>query len=436
MLPVTAPPIRDGAVAAREGTIVACGPAAEVRACHPDLPVRTLGDVVLMPGLVDAHCHLEWSLMEGLLPSAGFGAWLTAFLPIRARMTGDDHAVAADLGALRALCAGTTTLADAGPTGAGVTALKNAGVAGIVHLEAFGRETGDGARRAAEEVAGRIAQLDELASGRVRVGLSPHAPYTVGPDFWRMLAVHPGLSSRPWATHLAESPDEARLLSSDEGPLADLFRAQGWQPGIWPGDGMGSVSRVDAAGGLRENLVAAHCVRLDPGDPALLAHHGVAVAHCPESNTRLRCGRAPIEALMAAGVKVGIGTDSPASAGAYDMRAEARAVAREAEAAGVAAPDQAALVAMATLGSAAALGLDGKIGSLEPGKRCDLVGVPIAENLQDRPFAAALDRGSRVDTVVVGGEERVRGGAAMFLDVERIERLARDARARIGRVPG
>lgn len=199
---------------------------------------------------------------------------------------------------------------------------------------------------------------------------------------------------------------------------------------------MGSVSRVDAAGGLRERLVAAHCVRLDPGDPALLARHGVAVAHCPESNARLRCGRAPIEALMAAGVTVGIGTDSPASAGMYDVRAEARAVAREAEAAGVVAPDEAALVAMATLGGAAALGLAADIGSLEPGKRCDLVGVAITEELQDQPFAAALDRRSPVDTVVVGGEERVRNGIAAALDTERIERRGRDARARIGRVPG
>jgi 5-methylthioadenosine/S-adenosylhomocysteine deaminase len=423
-------------VAARDGNIVACGPAAEVCAAHPDLPLTTLGDVVLMPGLVDAHCHLEWSLMEGLLPSAGFGAWLAAFLPIRARMTADDHPVAADLGALRALCAGTTTLADSGPTGAGVAALKGVGAAGIVHLEAFGRESGEAARRAAGDIADRITELDELASGRVVVGLSPHAPYTVGPDFWRTLAEHPGLSSRPWATHLAESPDEARLLSSDEGALADLFRQQGWEPGRWPGDGMGSVSRVNAAGGLREHLVAAHCVRLHPGEPALLAHQGVAVAHCPESNARLRCGRAPIEALLAAGVKVGIGTDSPASAGTYDMRAEARAVAREAEAAGVAAPDEAALLTMATLGSAAALGLDREIGSLEPGKWCDMVGVAIAENLQDQPFAAALDRRSRVGTVVIGGSERVRGGVAMFVDVERIERLAGDARARIARVPG
>jgi cytosine/adenosine deaminase-related metal-dependent hydrolase len=416
--------------------IVSVGAAADVCAAHPDLPERPLGDVVLMPGLVDAHCHLEWSLLEGLLPSAGFGSWLRAFLPIRERMAPDDHAVAARYGALRALKAGTTTVADSGPMGAGADALKEMGLAGIVHLEAFGRESGDKAREMARATAARILELEADAGPRIALGLSPHAPYTVGPEFWKALAENADLAKRPWATHLAESPDETRLLSHDEGPLADLFRDNGWQPGRWTGSGGGSVSRVHAGGGLRAGLVAAHCVRLDPSDPEMLARMGVAVAHCPESNSRLRCGRAPVEALVAAGVAVGIGTDSPASAGLYDVRAEARAVAREAEAAGVAAPDAATLVTMATLGGAMALGLDREIGSLEAGKRCDLVAVCLTGDGGDDPFGAALDARSRIETVVIGGVERVRGGATIDLDEDHIEHRARDARTRIGRVPG
>jgi cytosine/adenosine deaminase-related metal-dependent hydrolase len=407
-----------------------------VRAGFPDLPVHALGDVVVLPGLIDAHCHLEWSLMEGLLPAVSFGKWLGAFLPLRARMELSDHDVAAQFGALRALCAGTTTLADSGPTGSAAAAMTMTGLAGIAHLEAFGRESGDDARRVAGEVAVRIEELDHQAGGRVRVGLSPHAPYTVGPDLWRALDENDVLTQRPWATHLAESQDETRLLSRDEGALADLFRSHGWAPGRWPGDGGGTVSRVNDSGGLRTGLVAAHCVRLDPGDPALLARSGVAVAHCPESNARLRCGRAPLEALLAAGVTVGIGTDSPASAGTYDVRAEARAAAREAEAVGVAAPSAEALIAMATLGGATALGLQAEVGSLEPGKRCDLVAVMLPDDLQDDPFSAALDARSPVELVVIDGLERVRGGAVNGVDVDKIDHAARAARERIGRVPG
>lgn len=436
VLPVASPPIQDGAVAAREGTILSCGPADKVLAEHPDLRVRALGNVVLLPGLVDTHCHLEWSLMGGLLPSAGFGAWLTAFLPIRARMVPRDHTVAARLGALRALCSGTTTLADSGPTGAGVEAMTTGGLSGVVHLEAFGRESGDAAREAARMVAGQVAALDAEAGPGITVGVSPHAPYTVGPDFWRALADNAHLAPRSWATHLAESPDETSLLTDDTGPLAELFRANGWEPGRWPGPEPGTVSRMNHSGSLRTGLVAAHCVRLDAAEPAILAVAGVAVAHCPESNARLQCGRAPLEALLAAGVKVGIGTDSPASAGDYDVRAEARAAAREAKAARVPAPSAEALIRMATTGGAAALGMEALIGTLEAGKRCDLLAVALSDELHDDVYAAALNADNAVDTVVIAGVEVVRRGEPGYVDVEKTEQEARAARARIGRVTG
>jgi 5-methylthioadenosine/S-adenosylhomocysteine deaminase len=143
-----------------------------------------------------------------------------------------------------------------------------------------------------------------------------------------------------------------------------------------------------------------------------------------------------VEALLASGVRLGLGTDSPASAGAYDVRAEARAAAREAEAAGVAAPGAAALVRMATLGGAEALGCEREVGSLEPGKRCDLVAVTLLEGADDDPYAAALDARSPVETVVIDGVERVRRGVSVELDVEAVERAARDARERIGSLPG
>jgi 5-methylthioadenosine/S-adenosylhomocysteine deaminase len=414
---------------------VSCGPAAGVRADHPDLPLRALGDVVLLPGLVDVHCHLEWSLMEGLVPPAGFGRWLASFLPIRERMGPDDHVTAAHLGALRALCAGTTTLADSGPTGAGVMALSDAGLRGVVHLEAFGRDTGDAARAAARAMAERILSLETAAGPRVTVGLSPHAPYSVGPDLWQALADDPDLGGRSWATHLAESPDECRLLAQGDGPLAEVFRENGWQPGRWPGSDGGPVSRLHQAGALRDGLVAAHCVRLGPDEPSLLAATGVAVAHCPESNARLRCGRAPLETLLDAGVRVGIGTDSPASAGAYDVRAEARCAAREAEAAGVAPATAAELVRLATLGGAAALGRDSELGSLEPGKRCDLLAVRLPGDAEDDPHAAVLDPRSRVEMVAVDGVELVHAGTPIGLDVERVESEAQAARDRIGSLP-
>ena len=155
-----------------------------------------------------------------------------------------DHAAAARLGALRALEAGTTTLADSGPTGAGAAALAESGLRGLIHLEAFGRDSGAQAVAAAARMAEAVAALDAAVGPRGRAGVSPHAPYTVGPELWAALRAHPGLAGRPWATHLAESADEESVIATGDGPLGALFAGAGLEPGRWegpPGAGAGGA---------------------------------------------------------------------------------------------------------------------------------------------------------------------------------------------------
>ena len=190
-------------------------------------------------------------------------------------MTPDDHRIAARHGALRALRAGTTTLADSGPTGAGAAAMAEVGLRGAVHLEAFGTPEGDEARAAPRRRWPSASRRSTPRPGPgVRVGLSPHAPYTVGPALWRALDAEPALAGRPWATHLAESEDEdARRRPTARARWRRPSPRAGFAPGRWDG----RRRRVDrragsrAAGALRAGLVAAHCVRLGrrrPGDPA------------------------------------------------------------------------------------------------------------------------------------------------------------------------
>ena len=430
VLPVASAAIRDGAVAVRDGLIADVGPVELVASRHPDLEREDLGPRILMPGLIDAHCHLEWSLLDGLLEPDGFGPWLGRMLPLRARLTPDDHVAAARFGALRALTAGTTTLADSGPTGAGAAALAESGQRGLVHLEAFGREEGDAARAAADAVAEQVAALDPAVGGRGRIGVSPHAPYTVGPAFWTALRAHPGLAARPWATHLAESSEEEEVVSSGGGAIGRVFADGGFALGRWDGpDGSGVVPRVAAAGALATGLVAAHCVRLGPRDAAMLAAAGVGVAHCPRSNAYLRCGRAPLERLEAAGVAVGLGTDSPASGGDYDLRAEARAC-RDLHA-GVRELSPPELLRLVTLGAAETLGMEREVGAIAPGRRADLIAVSPPRAPGDAPEAWALDARAAVDLVVVDGEVLLRDGSPQRLDAEPIHRAAAEARARL-----
>lgn len=410
----------------RDDSIVHVGPATDVAAAAADLPELHLGDSVLLPGFVDAHCHLEWSLTGGLVVADGFAAWLGALLRLSPRMRPEDHAAAAMLGALRCLENGTTTVADSGPTGAATAALRALGLRGVVHLETFGRHTGREARDAAREFADRVEALDD-GSRRVRVGVAPHAPYTVGPGYWSALADHPDLADRPWTTHLAESPDESRLLGRGDGPLADLFADRGTTPGRWDGTG-GPVRRLHDAGALRPGLVAAHCVQMDRVDVALLGSAGVTVAHCPGSNAALGCGRSPVEWLREADVPVGLGTDSPASGGGFDLRREARVCgATHARAAPSDARD---LVALATLGGARTLGMDGIVGTLEPGKRADIIAVTPATRTSD-PYASVLAPDTTVRMVMVDGAVLLDGDRLPGVDRVGIVAAATRARSRL-----
>jgi 5-methylthioadenosine/S-adenosylhomocysteine deaminase len=168
-------------------------------------------------------------------------------------------------------------------------------------------------------------------------------------------------------------------------------------------------------------------VRLGAGDAAALSGAGVSAAHCPRSNEHLRVGRAPLGALRDAGVRVGLGTDSPASGGDYDVRAEARACV----AAGAGgSPDWAALLRLATLGGAEALGLEGEVGTLTPGTRADLVALRPTGPVGD-PHRAALDSATRVDLVVVAGEPLVSDGRPALIDAERVDARANESRERL-----
>lgn len=393
-----------------------------MRADHPDAVVDDVGGVVLIPGLIDVHCHLEWSLVGGLFSGAhGFGRWIAGLLSLFPLAEGllDD---AARLAALRALQAGSTTLHDNGPTGAGVAALTEAGLRGTVHLEAFGSDpaaAGEVARRTADGV----AALAAAAGPRVAVGVSPHAPYSAGPELWHALtrALPDGVS---WSTHIAESQDERDALSGRAGGLADVFAPIGVGIARWPGAAHGSSVRAMAeAGVLGEGLVAAHLVHVDERDAELLARHGVRAAHCPVSNATLRCGRSPVEMLRAAGVPLALGTDSPGSAGTYDLRAEARACLATHAAAGLHHTPR-ELLAMCTRDAAHALGRD-DVGALVPGRRADVVAIrPRPEALPGDPHAAALDAGSRVEHVWVDGEPLLRDGIPVRVDAAEIETRA------------
>jgi 5-methylthioadenosine/S-adenosylhomocysteine deaminase len=409
VLPIEGPPIADGAVAIEDGLVAAVGTAAELG------EGTRYESAAILPGFVNAHTHLEYAVYSGFGDGAAFTEWIALHMERKARIDLADMEAIARLGAADCLASGTTTVGDASYSGAAATACAELGLRAVVHLEVFGAGTAHIAERF-EANRDRIGELPE----HVRLGISPHSPYSCSLELYEACAAL-GL---PLATHFSESEAEVEWTRSGIGPLASIPPT--------------SIRELAAHGVLSPRVAAAHCVWVDEEEIALLAEHGVGVVHCPRSNAALGCGIAPLRELLAAGVAVGIGTDSPASAASFDFFDELRAAillarARERR------PDvltAAQALELGTLGSARVLGLDGEVGSLAPGKRADLTVVSLEGSAyhpwEDPAVAVVFGGGAeRVIATLVGGETRYergeRGGSAWH----ELQQRAASARARL-----
>ncbi len=413
VVPVEAPPIRDGAVAIDDGgRIVRVGPADELGAGE------RFADAVIFPGFVNAHTHLEYATYAGFGDGLSFGPWIALHVERKSRIELEEMEAIARLGALECLRSGITTVGDCSFSGAAATACEELGLRAIVYLEVFGQDVSALSERF-ERLRERIAHL---LSDRVLLGISPHAPYTCTIDLYR--ACHE--LELPTATHLAESEAETEFLKTGEGMW------QAFAEMLVPPLGTTGIRALADAGLLGPHLLAAHCVQADAEEIELLAANDVAVAHCPRSNGYLGCGVAPLRDLLDAGIRVSIATDSPASTPSFDMFDEMRAAvvgarARERRPDALSASDA---LELATLGGARALGLDAEIGSLAPGKWGDLTVLSLAATPHlpwEDPVTATVLGGSPdgVLATLVSGTTRYEKGGKTWLELIDVARNAR-----------
>ncbi len=417
VLPVDGAPIERGAVAVEDGRIAAVGPLDRLAPA-----TRQYSDAVIVPGFVNAHSHLEYAVYGGFGDGLGdFSEWITLHIERKRRIGWDEYVAIARLGAAECLRSGITTVGDCSYSGAGAVACAELGLRAIVYIEVFG----DDPARARERFAATRERVERSFSELVRPGISPHAPYSTSLGVYSTCA-ELGL---PIATHLCESPAEVAYVTSGGGPWA------GYAHLLVPPAGTTGVRMLARADLLGPNVLAAHCTVVEAEEIELLARLGAGVAHCPRSNAALGCGVAPLPELQSACVRVGVGTDSPASAPSFDFFEELRFVLLGARAR---ARRAGALLArealeLATLGGAAALGLAAEIGSLAPGKRADLTVVSLEGSAYlpaEDPATAVVLGGSpdRVLTTVVGGEVRYERD---HFEWQELQRNARNARRRM-----
>jgi cytosine/adenosine deaminase-related metal-dependent hydrolase len=413
VLPIEGRPIEAGAVVVEDGRIAAVGTA-------EDLGEGTrYDDAVIVPGFVNAHSHLEYAVYAGFGDGLGdFAEWITLHIQRKARIGWAEYVDVAKFGAAQCLASGVTTVGDCSYSGATAVACAELGLRATVYLEVFGSDP----PRALGHFAAIRDRAGDAFSERVRPGVSPHAPYSVSIELYEACA-ELGL---PIATHISESRSEVAYLLTGTGAwgaYTDLLVAP---PGT---TGTHLLAEHDLLG---PNVVAAHCVVLDEDEIGLLASTGTGVAHCPRSNGALGCGVAPLAELRAAGARVGVGTDSPASAPSFDFFEELRSVVLSARAR-AARPDvlsAAETLELGTLGSARALGLDEEIGSLVPGKRADFAVVSLEGSMYlpwEDPAGAVVFGGSpdRVLATFVDGEARYEKGG---MDWQELTAAAHSAR--------
>ena len=358
---MSGPDIENGTVVVEGDIISYVGP----RAGAPPGRDVDLGDAILAPGLVNAHTHLDLTVFRGRFRGLPFFQWIRKLTEARAALSPGELLDSARDGIREGLLAGITTYADTAPNDAPFEAMRELGVRGIAYRELFGpdpKQCESSMHWLRDEVAAMRANETPL----VKVGVSPHAPYSVSDELFSAVATFARDEGLPLATHVAESEGESIFVTRGEGEFAAFLRGRDITVGP---RGRTPIDVLDRSGVLAKNALLIHCVRCDDRDIAAIAKHDCGVATCPISNRTLGHGAAPVRAMLRANIRLGVGSDSMASNERMDTLHESR----------LALGDRAGELAaweLATLGGARALRLDHLVGSLEPGKQADLAAFP------------------------------------------------------------
>jgi cytosine/adenosine deaminase-related metal-dependent hydrolase len=366
VLPIAGPPIAGGGVTIDRDVIAAVGESAGG-------PVEDLGNVAILPGLVNAHTHLELSWMRGqVAPSSSMPAWASSLMALRRTVS---HEPAAPIGEAiaEARRSGTCLVGDVTNTFATYEPLLDSEMSAALFRELLGFAAPDPAA-VVRTALDQIAALTPV--GWLRPSLAPHAPYSVSPALLREIARWNG--ERPFSVHLGESAQEVEFLRDGTGEWRALLERLGVWNAAWTPPGCGPVAYLDGLGLVNERLLAVHGVQFTDEELGRLAAAGATVATCPRSNRWTGAGDPPVERFYASGVRVAIGTDSLASVEDLNLFAEMAEVRRLA-------PSVAAarILTSATLTGAQALGFAADHGSIEPGKRAALIAVRLPAKVGD-----------------------------------------------------
>ncbi len=402
-MPVSGAPFEDGALLLRGDTIIEVGNKSELIKKFPSAEVIDLGFTAILPGLINSHVHLE---LTNLGPRRGvarvsFAFWLLG-LVVGTRIRTERYF-------MESIKRGLKLLKESGTTTAGhiATFIRNpaqlfgeAGIRGVIFLEAIGLKKRDTARIAAT-LRNEITQFEN--SELVTPAISPHAPYSVSEDLFRKISEISKAEKFPISIHVAESIDEVKLIKSNKGKFKKiLYPLLGLKRYAPAGRGRTPLQYLYELGVIDENTSAVHCVHLHEDDIKILSESKASVIHCPRSNYYLNVGKAPLKQLYEAKINLCLATDGLVSNSTLSLWDEARFLKKQN-------PwlDSESILRMMTVNPARALRMDGRIGTLSPGKSADFIAVDLrgydGGNIYD--FLISNTSSERIKGVWVGGKD-------------------------------
>ena len=377
VIPIDRAPIRNGAVVVEDGRIAA------VRDQGPGIgdqgaEIRDLGNVALMPGLVNAHTHLELSWLRGRVPPASrFTDWVKTLFAIRGRPDGGMSA--AQIAPIHeaiaeARASGTIAVGDISNSLAAVGPMREARLDGVVFHELLGFKERDGALiESTRDLRSRAS-----AAG-ARLSLAPHAPYSTSLELFKAIrSAVDGNACPIMSVHLGESPEEVEFLEKGSGAWRGMLEVIGAWRDDWQIPACDPVSYLDRHAVIDAKTLVVHGVQFDDRALDRLAEIGATLVTCPRSNQWVGVGYPPIERFYNSGVKVAIGTDSLASVEDLNLFSEMKTMRWLAPT-----MPAARILESATLTGARALGLGGELGSLAPGKRAEMIAVELPAEMED-----------------------------------------------------
>jgi len=360
--------VNHGAVAFSRGTILDTGTTERILKKYPAYRVYRLENTILMPGLINVHAHLELPPLLDDIRARSFPDWVLNLIRVKKKLDKTAYTIAAKQNVRLLIQSGTTTVGEICTHGVSPGVLKQSGLRATIYKEIISMHP-------SALVSPHSSFAARSLSSLIQTGISPHAPYTVSEAALRHIKkISPPQKTR-LCMHVAESKDEIRLMRGEKSGFEKLYQAVGWKASWAPSAGS-PFEFLQRLGLLGPNFLAVHCVQVTDKDISLIRKFGVPVAHCPRSNNETGVGKMPLKKFLDAGIVVGLGTDSLASAPSLNLWDEMRYTYRIHRSSGIAARD---VVMLATKGGAKALGMFDAVGSIEPGKRADIIAVPLPE---------------------------------------------------------